>query len=244
VFLVGLGGTGLFIIYLIYKQILSFWWDLVGFGGGVFKYNNARTRARTRIYIVEVPPPAPPSPTKKKLIPSQSMRKKAEGSLHHAACPPTFSHKLFKKPAKDLGFIILFSFFVHLKTNDYEKVFTLYLDPLPLFPEHEGGNFHRYLRRSWSLDTESGVLAISGSGATDYCSWDDYRSQIKKVEIKEGATNIGSYEFYEYHNLTGVTIPNSVTSIGKFAFSGCTGLIGITISNSFPNNKELAREYD
>jgi len=82
---------------------------------------------------------------------------------------------------------------------------------------------------TWSLNTESGVLTISGVGAAEYCSWKDYRSQIKTAVIKEGVTSIGIYAFDECRILTGVTIPNSVTSIGSGAFNGCRSLTSVTI---------------
>jgi hypothetical protein len=85
---------------------------------------------------------------------------------------------------------------------------------------------------TWSLDTKSGVLTISGMGAAEYCSWKDYRSQIKTAVIKEGVTSIGSFAFKECRILTGVTIPNGVTSIGSYAFSVCRGLTSITLPNS------------
>ena len=45
-------------------------------------------------------------------------------------------------------------------------------------------------------------------------------------------TSIGNYAFYDYKDLTSVTIGNSVTSIGKSAFYGCSGLTSVTIPNS------------
>lgn len=88
---------------------------------------------------------------------------------------------------------------------------------------------------NWTLDTETGLLEITGSGdMKDYDDYHDnspwyyYRFSIKKCTIKNGVTSIGEYAFYKCTGLTNITIPNSVTSIGSFAFYGCTGLTSIT----------------
>ena len=90
----------------------------------------------------------------------------------------------------------------------------------------------------YSLDTNTGVLSITGTGSmSDYSSsssvpWYSDRSYVKTVTISEGVTSIGSNAFYNCTGLTSITIPNSVTSIGDYAFYGCSGLTSITIPNS------------
>jgi hypothetical protein len=78
---------------------------------------------------------------------------------------------------------------------------------------------------TWSLDTETGVLTISGTGAmADYywdgAPWSSNRSLIQTATIEEGVTTIGSYAFPGCSNLTSVTIPNGVTQIGQSPFEG------------------------
>lgn len=96
---------------------------------------------------------------------------------------------------------------------------------------------------TWTLDTITGKLIISGRGAMydyDYsieppslAPWDDsVASTIKRVQIKDGITNIGNWAFLYCDSLTSVTIPNSVTSIGSEAFLGCYALTSVTIPNS------------
>ncbi len=82
---------------------------------------------------------------------------------------------------------------------------------------------------TWTLDTESGILTISGTGAmTDYSysnsPWYSYRESIKTVKIGNSVTSIGGFAFKACSSLTSITIPNSVTSIGEWAFSGCSSL--------------------
>ena len=90
---------------------------------------------------------------------------------------------------------------------------------------------------TYSLDTSTGVLTISGTGdMADYSGYDDilfYRnSNIKSVIIENSVTSVGDSAFEYCTNLTSVKIPNSVTSIGDYAFDGCTSLTSVTITNS------------
>ena len=92
---------------------------------------------------------------------------------------------------------------------------------------------------TYSLDTEMGVLTISGTGKMNDYSSGPYgyspfynNSYIKSIIIKNGVTSIGVFAFYDCTSLTNVTIPDRVTSIGSGAFSNCTSLASITIPNS------------
>ena len=99
---------------------------------------------------------------------------------------------------------------------------------------------------TWSLDTETGVLNISGTGEmTDYTSssspsWYSHQESIASVTICDGITNIGKYAFYNCTNLTSVTIGNGVTSIGILAFKGCNSLTSIVVDeeNSVYDSRE------
>ena len=88
----------------------------------------------------------------------------------------------------------------------------------------------------WKLDTETGLLEISGTGAMEnfYYSdvpWLNYRTSITSVKIDEGVTTIGDYAFAGL-NLTSITIPESIISIGDAAFSDCKKLMSVTIPNN------------
>ncbi|MCC8073967.1 MAG: leucine-rich repeat domain-containing protein, partial [Clostridiales bacterium] len=87
---------------------------------------------------------------------------------------------------------------------------------------------------TWSLDTDTGVLTIDGSGAmTNYSSssapWYECRTSITDIELSSELTSIGNYAFYYCTSLTSLAIPDSVTSIGDYAFSSCTSLTNVTI---------------
>ena len=97
----------------------------------------------------------------------------------------------------------------------------------------------------YSLDTSTGLLSITGTGAmTNYDSssahWNSKQSYIKTVEISDGVTSIGNYAFYKCSGLTSVTIPNSVTSIGENAFRDCSGLASISVDSG--NKKYDSRD--
>ncbi len=91
---------------------------------------------------------------------------------------------------------------------------------------------------TWSLDTSTGELIISGTGAmTDwynysYVPWRNYSSSIKSVAIPDSVTSISSYAFHNCSSLESVTIPDSVTSIGNSAFYNCKKLESVTIPDS------------
>lgn len=75
---------------------------------------------------------------------------------------------------------------------------------------------------TWSLD-DNGTLTISGNGAMEnYNYWSNnyapYGTNITKVTIADGVTNIGNCAFSGCTGLTSIDIPDSVTSIGDFRF--------------------------
>ena len=84
---------------------------------------------------------------------------------------------------------------------------------------------------TWEL-TDS-TLTITGSGAMDNSlPWSSYSSQIARVSLPEGLTNICDNAFYACPNLQSIVIPNTVTSIGRQAFINCTSLKQVTLSNA------------
>lgn len=114
---------------------------------------------------------------------------------------------------------------------------------------------------TWVCNTDTKTLTISGTGATyGYSSvsdipWKSYKSQIEKVVVKEGITEIGYGNFSNYgyilsvelpdtlktigYNafmnciaMTDINIPESVTSIGNQSFSGCYGLTSIELPSN------------
>ena len=78
---------------------------------------------------------------------------------------------------------------------------------------------------TYTLDTDTGVLTISGEGEIKNfdkggAPWFPYRNSIHTANIANGVTRIGGYAFELCSNLTSITVPDSVTNIGYAAFSG------------------------
>lgn len=94
---------------------------------------------------------------------------------------------------------------------------------------------------SWSLDIESGVLTLSGSGIIpDYSTgtgsslapWYKYHMYITSVIMDSNVKGIGSNTFRSCAFLKSIVIPEGVTYIGSEAFSGCTALSSAIIPES------------
>ena len=104
---------------------------------------------------------------------------------------------------------------------------------------------------TWRLNTQTGVLEISGTGAMknyynnydDRAPWYNYRTSITSVTIGNEVTTIGNYAFEYCHELKSITIPNSVTSIGNYAFYYCSGLTEITIPEGVTSISSRAFSY-
>ena len=68
---------------------------------------------------------------------------------------------------------------------------------------------------TWSFDTTTGTLTISGNGAMkeyeDYTKrpWVAYKNDIKKVVIEENVTTIGKHAFEDCSQLSTVELPKN-----------------------------------
>lgn len=98
-----------------------------------------------------------------------------------------------------------------------------------------------------TLDTNTGVLTVSGNGAmadyeTNYntAPWTQLiasvREKITSVVISDGVTHIGNAAFANGYkllpNITSVTMADTVESIGKYAFMSQTNIESIHLSSS------------
>lgn len=119
-----------------------------------------------------------------------------------------------------------------LCTSEYEQVSTSFI----FNPAGTCGD-----NVTWQFDTETGKLAISGTGAMDVYTapssvpWDGFRSLIKEVEISDGVTWISNYVFQDCDNLSSVSLPDGVTFIGWSAFQGCKSLESINLPSKLTN---------
>ena len=95
----------------------------------------------------------------------------------------------------------------------------------------------------WSLDLDTGVLTISGSGEmenysceyvngevilnTSTAPWFEYKDVMNTIVLLEGLTSIGEKAFLSCSGFGGeLRLPEGLTSIGAEAFKGCSGFSG------------------
>ena len=74
---------------------------------------------------------------------------------------------------------------------------------------------------TWRL-SDDGTLTVSGTGKMEGYTWS--RSEVKRVVINDGITEIGDSAFAGYLWLQSVSFPDSITKIGDWAFSNCQAL--------------------
>ena len=106
----------------------------------------------------------------------------------------------------------------------------------------------------WNLNTSTGVLTLSGTGATkDYgetalkglAPWNKSRDLIKKIVVEEGVTSLGALIFNKCTVAESVSLPSTLTKmsdtiVAKYgSFRECTALKSITM----PANLESIGQY-
>ena len=155
-----------------------------------------------------------------------------------AETPPTIGSSLtFSEVDKSISVYVPSSSVEAYRAAEYWNEFTN-IQPMVAFGTC-GDNL------TWRL-TDAGELIIEGTGTmNDYetvteLPWNEHRSSITKVTIKEGVTSIGNYAFRGCSNPTSITIPAGVTSVGVGAFWDCSSLTSITIPESVTSIGVLA----
>ena len=91
-----------------------------------------------------------------------------------------------------------------------------------------------------TLTVNSGTISFVGTSGTSGHSiygsrgTNNYhnRGRIRKVEIGDNVTRIGTYAFNNCYCLMSITIPNNITSIEDYAFQYCYSLMSLTISDN------------
>ena len=85
---------------------------------------------------------------------------------------------------------------------------------------------------TYTLDTDTGVLTISGEGEMTSHPWTADTDSIRTVVIEDGVTSITNRAFASCGNLASVSIPDSMEVIETYAFVACKSLTEIVIPNS------------
>ncbi|MBQ4390437.1 MAG: leucine-rich repeat protein [Paludibacteraceae bacterium] len=107
---------------------------------------------------------------------------------------------------------------------------------LPLVKADVVGGDNAGANISWSFDTETHVLTLTGDGDMYDCQdiyqspWWNYRQQIWRVAMSEGITRIGVRAFCEC-TIDTITFPASITSVGADAFYKCKALKCYNVAN-------------
>ena len=89
---------------------------------------------------------------------------------------------------------------------------------------------------TYNLDTETGILTISGQGETpDYSKftdrpWNHLSDKIKTIIISEGITKTASFSFSYLKNLQSVKLPSSLNELKTDSFRECPLLTSVTFS--------------
>ena len=116
-------------------------------------------------------------------------------------------------------------------------------------PNDENGEYTNTV--TWSFNSTTGTLTISGNGAmanlnnsteTENISdgagtypWANLKDSIKKIVIANGVTRIGSKAFIAYTNVTSVSIGKDVSEIGVGALSQLSACTTFDVSSENSN---------
>ena len=102
----------------------------------------------------------------------------------------------------------------------------------PVSPATSGDNGDQI---TWSYNTYSKTLTISGSGALELVysiePWYTYTDEIQTITINNGITHIGTKILSFHPNLTTVNLPKTLESYSVGAFSGCPKLEKFTVQS-------------
>lgn len=88
---------------------------------------------------------------------------------------------------------------------------------------------------TWSFNSSTNSLVISGSGAMDSNAsfndygWYSFKDRIEYVEAADGVTSIGANAFAGCTALGEIYLGRGVKAIGENAFAGCTALTLVTL---------------
>ncbi len=83
---------------------------------------------------------------------------------------------------------------------------------------------------TWSLDTDSGVLTVSGTGRMknynepSAAPWGAYSDSIKTLKVASGVASVGRWAFANCEALESVTLPEGLAAISYGAFENCVAL--------------------
>lgn len=97
-----------------------------------------------------------------------------------------------------------------------------------------GGDCSEGLR--WSLNLDTGMLTISGSGELKevggFAPWSEYEDQITGITVKSGVKRIGEYSLNGLEKVKKIVLAEGIKEIGDYAFQYATALKSVTLPES------------
>ncbi len=104
---------------------------------------------------------------------------------------------------------------------------------------------------TWSLDTQTKTLTISGTGKMrDYFSsssgsapWKNYSSYIESVIVENGVESIGEYAFYQCSSIKTAVVGEGVRTMGKLAFHYCSAMQALSLPSTLREIDQQALCY-
>jgi hypothetical protein len=85
---------------------------------------------------------------------------------------------------------------------------------------------------SWTLDLQTGILTVSGTGEMGERTWGKYTDKVTQVVVEEGITTLCSSAFKDFTKLRTVDLPESLHTVGARAFWNTQALKEITLPAS------------
>ena len=87
---------------------------------------------------------------------------------------------------------------------------------------------------TWSLDGTNKTFSVYGNGELGDCELGEdgtvdsgfyyMRNLVCTLDVCEGVTRLGAYNFYGFDQISEIYFPQSLTEIAEHTFEGCEGL--------------------
>ncbi len=134
-------------------------------------------------------------------------------------------------------FLLTDSSFVEHDRDDFYKTEEFYAEyPMATVPyvEHVAASGSVNANIHWVLDADTGTLTISGTGAIPSYRfseppWYGYRTNVSRIVIEEGITEVGERSLYWCVNCTEVQLPTTLIAIREYGFNSLQSLEQITL---------------
>ena len=131
-----------------------------------------------------------------------------------------------------LGCVLLFALLPPVGTSRAEDELPI----IPIVPIYKGVCGAQGDNLTWTLNSGTGVLTISGSGEMmDFAQtgqpWYQWRQKVRQLVFSAEMTGIGDNAFRGCTQLKEAILPENLLRIGTDAFAGCTALTALTVEN-------------